>query len=241
MPLRVPMDYGACVYLHVQLKSGIWKSSLVLSWAKVAPIKRLSLPRLELMGALLCARLMVYVHQALKLPADVPYHCRTDSTVTLAWVLSDPHKWKPFVANRVSEIQKITDPCRWRHCTGRENPADLVTRGVSARELVQSNLWLTGPAFLLGGLSWVSLSQIPVIICREELDTSTTTALVTKSVDGCLEPSRWSTLGKAMRFHAAREQLMKLFGPDGPVWRFIAPSAPWWGGWWELLCIGQHW
>ena len=58
----------------------------------MAPIKRLSLPRLELMGALLCARLMVYVRQALKLPADVPYHCWTDSTVTLAWVQSDPHK-----------------------------------------------------------------------------------------------------------------------------------------------------
>ena len=63
---------------------------------------------------------------------------------------------------------------------------------------MQSNLWLTGPAFLLVDLSGVSLSQIPVIICREELDPSTTTALVTKSVDGCLEPSRWSTLGKAM-------------------------------------------
>ena len=85
-----------------------------------------------------------------------------------------------------------------------ENPADLVTRGrgVSARELVQSNLWLTGQAFLLGGLSRVSLSQIPAIICREELypSTTTTTALVTKSVDGCLEPSRCrSTLGKAMQ------------------------------------------
>ena len=81
--------YGACVYLHVQLKSGIWKSSLV-SRAKVAPIKRLSLPRLELMGASLCARLIVYVRQALKLPADVQCHCWTDSTVTLAWIQSDP-------------------------------------------------------------------------------------------------------------------------------------------------------
>ena len=81
------------MYLHVQLKSGIWKSSLVLSRAKVAPIKRLSLPRLELMGALLRAPLMVYVHQALKLPADVPYHCWTDSTATLDWVQCDPHKW----------------------------------------------------------------------------------------------------------------------------------------------------
>ena len=59
------------MYLHVQLKSGIWKFSLVVSRAKVFPIKRLSLPRLELMGAL-CARLMVYVRQALKLPVDVP-------------------------------------------------------------------------------------------------------------------------------------------------------------------------
>ena len=96
------------------------------------------------------------------------------------------------MANRVSKIQKITDPCRWRHCTGRENPADLVTRGVSARELVQSNLWLTGPAFLLGDLSGVSLSQIPVIICREELDPSTTTTALVMVV--------WSLVGgKAMR------------------------------------------
>ena len=55
----------------------------------------------------------------------------------------------------------------------------------------------------------LNLSQIPVIICREELDPSTTTtALVMKSVDGCLEPSRWSTLGKAwiLQFgHNARE------------------------------------
>ena len=87
----VAVCYGTCVYLHVQFQNGTWKSSLVMARAKVAPLKRLSLPRLELLSALLCVRLVVYVRQAMKLPEDVVYHWWTDSTVTLAWIESDPH------------------------------------------------------------------------------------------------------------------------------------------------------
>ena len=94
--------YGVCVYLRIQLKYGTWMSSLVIARAKVAPLKRLSLPRLELLAALLCARLVVFAKQALKLPDHVTSHCWTDSTVTLAWIKSDPHNWKLFVGNRVA-------------------------------------------------------------------------------------------------------------------------------------------
>ena len=47
---------------------------------------------------------VVFAKQALKLPHDVTTHCWTDSTVTLAWIKSDPHKWKQFVGNIVAEI-----------------------------------------------------------------------------------------------------------------------------------------
>ena len=140
--------YGTCVYLLVQPQDGTWKSSLVMARAKVAPLKRLSLPRLELLSALLYARLVVYVRQAMKLPEDVVCHCWTDSTVALAWIQSDPHKWKPFVSNRVTEIQTRVSPSQWYHCPGKENPAELVTRVIMADELLKSQLWLQGPNFL---------------------------------------------------------------------------------------------
>ena len=141
--------YGVCVYLRIQLKDGTWMSSLMIARAKVAPLKRLSLPRLELLAALLCTRLVVFAKKALKLPDQVTSRCWTDSTETLVWIKSDPHKWKPFVGNRVAEIQSLTSPSQWTHCSGVNNPADLVTRGISARELVGSKLWLNGPTFLL--------------------------------------------------------------------------------------------
>ena len=146
--------YGACVYLHVQLIDCSWLSSLVIARAKVAPLKRVSLPRLELLGALLAARLVVFTRQALKLPDDVKCHCWTDSKVTLAWIQSDPHKWKriqsdphkwkPFVGNRVAEIHTLISPSQWQFCPGKHYPAYLVTRGMHASELVNSELWING-------------------------------------------------------------------------------------------------
>lgn len=56
---------------------------------------------------------------------------------------------KTFVANRVSSIQSNTDINSWRHINGKENPADLLTRGLSAKELVDNPLWLHGPEWLL--------------------------------------------------------------------------------------------
>ena len=141
--------YGVCVWLRIQLKDDTWMSSLVIARAKVGPLKMLSLSRLELLASMLCARLVVFAKQALKLSVDVTSHCWTDSTVTLTWIKSDPNKWNPFVGNIVAEIQSFTRPSQWNHCSGANNPADLVTRGISARELVGSNIWLNGPTFLL--------------------------------------------------------------------------------------------
>ncbi|GFY78150.1 integrase catalytic domain-containing protein [Trichonephila inaurata madagascariensis] len=57
-------------------------------------------------------------------------------------------KFKPFVSNRISEIQGNTDPMPWRHCSGKQNPADLLTRGLSSKELINSEKWWHGPAWL---------------------------------------------------------------------------------------------
>ncbi len=120
--------------------------SLVMSRGRVTPVKNLTLPRLELIGALLCARLVAYVKSALHI--EMPLYCWTDSTVTLSWIKGEPHRWKSFVRNRVLEIQELTSPSAWYHCPGKDNPADLISRDTLAEDLVSSEMCLDGPAWL---------------------------------------------------------------------------------------------
>ena len=197
--------YGACVYLRVSKPDGSYSSSLVISKVKVAPLKTLTLPRLELMGSLLCARLLVFVRKALKLPDDVEYLCWTDSTVALAWIQGDSHQWKQFVGNRVAEIQSLTASDQWRHCPGTENPADLVTRGVSAEKLIHSRVWLHGPLFLETMLpddstvesSLESLAS-PEVHLEVKIEAKTLLSSSAAPVK-VLDVERWSSFSRALR------------------------------------------
>ncbi|GFY07635.1 uncharacterized protein TNCV_4095051 [Trichonephila clavipes] len=87
------------------------------------------------MGALLAARLAKEVKKILDQKCSTRAFFWTDSQVTLHWIKGPSHRWKPFVANRVREIQSLTDPNSWFHCSGKDNPADLLTRGISVDAL----------------------------------------------------------------------------------------------------------
>ena len=90
----------------------------------------MSLPRLELLAAVVNARLLKFVVDTLPMEVSSVV-CWTDSMVALHWVKGQSSRWKPFVGNRVAEIQSTGDPECWRYCTSKENPADLLTRGFS--------------------------------------------------------------------------------------------------------------
>ncbi|GFR71744.1 Gypsy retrotransposon integrase-like protein 1 [Elysia marginata] len=139
--------YGACIYLKTT-KDNNSEVILLMSRVKVAPLKKITLPRLELLAALLGARLLKFTKTALNLDGNIHYSCWTDSQIVLSWIKSDPIKWKQFVSNRVSEIQELTSPECWQHCPGKDNPADLLTRGIPAKELTSSTLWIHGPDWL---------------------------------------------------------------------------------------------
>ena len=140
--------YGTCVYLRIPKSDNEFYVSFVMSRGKVAPIKRVTLPRLELLGALLSARLINFVKSALRLNNNVKLFCWTNSQITLSWIRGDPARWKMFVANRVVEIQTLTSPGNWFHCPGTDNPADLVSRGVIGDQLISCDIWLKGPKWL---------------------------------------------------------------------------------------------
>ena len=111
-----------------------------MSRRKVAPIKLVTLPRLELLGALMSARLIKFVKSSLCLPDNVKMYCWSDSQVALSWIKGVPLKWKPFVANRISEIQTLTTPSMWFHCPGKSNPADILSCGVLGEQLFSHDM-----------------------------------------------------------------------------------------------------
>lgn len=143
-----PKAYGACVYLRFMQTDGTFCVSFVMSKGRVAPLRqRLTLPRLELMACLMAAELVKFVCKALHLPEDTPYTCWSDSMIALGWLRGRPERWNVFVRNRVSQIQQLTSAVNWRHCRSEDNPADLLTRGLFAEQLMTS-AWFGGPAWL---------------------------------------------------------------------------------------------
>jgi hypothetical protein len=140
--------YAAVVYLRAKATCG-YQVSMVASKTRVAPLKQQTIPRLELLSALLLARLMSSVMQALQSEVEISRcYCFTDSTVTLHWILGVDKNWKAFVHNRVAEIRRLFPPACWNHCPGQDNPADIPSRGLTPQELASSQLWASGPTWL---------------------------------------------------------------------------------------------
>ncbi|XP_051864316.1 uncharacterized protein LOC127566332 [Drosophila albomicans] len=129
--------YGAALYARVET-AGQVSVSLLVAKTRVAPIKTVSLPRLELCGALLLAELSAALLPHFPTP-DAETYLWTDSTIVLAWLDKQPCKWTTFVANRVAKIHSVNGT--WQHVRSERNPADLASRGVSPQELLAGRLW----------------------------------------------------------------------------------------------------
>ena len=125
----------------------------------VAPTKKQTIPRLELLGAVILSRLMKNVIASLPTPVSTFYW--TDSMATLHWIRT-VKPWKQYVAHRVTEIRQLTKQEEWQHCPGNSNPADIPSRGMSGKSLVTNEIWWNGPNFLqLPEVHWPRADAFP--------------------------------------------------------------------------------
>ncbi|XP_076545260.1 uncharacterized protein LOC143305453 [Osmia lignaria lignaria] len=100
-------------------------------------------------------------------------HLWSNSTITLAWLRESPTTWKTYVANRVSEIQTTVPQAAWHHISGKENPADLASRGITPPDLSASSLWLHGPSFLtISSEPWQTTDVSQNVDCPEKRSAS---------------------------------------------------------------------
>ncbi|KAG8173880.1 hypothetical protein JTE90_007419 [Oedothorax gibbosus] len=135
---------GACVYVHTEINSNKGSSHLLCSKSRVCPIKTVTIPKLELSLCLLLSQLIQKSLTALKHQIK-SVQLFSDSTIALAWIKTSPQLLKPFVSNRVSQIQQLTSDFEWRHIPSELNPADLISRGLEAPALSHCELWWKGP------------------------------------------------------------------------------------------------
>lgn len=158
--------YGTCCYVRAQSSQQV-TVQLLASKSKVAPLAaRHTIARLELCAAHLSTQLYKKVMAALKLPCAAYFW--SDSTTTLQWIRSPPGRWSTFVANRVTHVQLATSVENWRHVAGTDNPADDISRGLSAIDLLNSERWWHGPSWLalppeswpLGAVSTVESTEV---------------------------------------------------------------------------------
>ncbi|GFS48626.1 integrase catalytic domain-containing protein [Trichonephila clavipes] len=158
--------YGVVVYLQCFLHNGAAKVSILASKSRVAPIRVISIPRLELCACVFLAQLVKKIRSPLRLNiSDIVLH--TDSTIALAWLNTPANRLKTFVANLVAKVQELTEGFQWNHVPSVLNPADLVSRGLRPCDLPNLRLWWHGPQFLeKGKLSSEETSLSPVKECE---------------------------------------------------------------------------
>lgn len=146
--------YAAAIYYKVTDPNGLVQCGLLTSKSRVAPTQTISIPRLELSGALLLAQLMKATHEALG-DRHITTHYWCDSQIVLHWLAKPPCVFKEFVSNRVTKIQKLTTATNatWHHVPGTSNPADIASRGCDATQIIGYDLWWYGPKWLLSNTS----------------------------------------------------------------------------------------
>lgn len=203
---------SAAIYLRSISSEGEIHTNLICSKTKVAPLKKLTIPRLELSGAVLLTKLVSHVIRILE-RENVPVYFWTDSTITHIWINNHPSRWKEFVQNRVCYIQETVPQAIWKFVPGQENPADLATRGLTPSQLSKLPSWWTGPQWLQQHPSmWPKES--PAMSSKDNLEekiVQVTTVISEKSLQPWNLLLRYSSLSRLLRITAICRRVINKF------------------------------
>ncbi|XP_068229326.1 uncharacterized protein [Palaemon carinicauda] len=139
--------YGACAYVRWQISDSKFESSLIMAKNKIAPVKQMSIPRLELCGALIAARMRELIVKEFSWEFESVYHI-VDSTIVRSQIQKESHGFNTFVAVRIAEIQIKTDSREWWWVDSIQNVADMTSKPCSPEKMGENSAWQNGPKFL---------------------------------------------------------------------------------------------
>ena len=191
----------AAVYLVDKSQDEV-RSNLLTSKCRLAPLKKLTIPRLELLSARIGAKLAETVEKALQGWMIEGIFMWLDSLTALYWI-ANKGMWKPYVNNRIKEIHQLVPQATWHHCPTKLNPSDLGTRGASAAKLQHNKLWWEGPHFIKEGKeSWPSqpkeFQPSELAMTEERCPSLVVKTDETGSLTAIINIKRFSTLRKLL-------------------------------------------
>ena len=140
--------YGTAIYIRYTNQGGETSCCLVTAKSRVTPMKKHTIPRLELTAAALGARLYSLVKGELKLE-NTRVTFWSDSAIVLHYIHNTESRYQTFIANRLTTIHGLTKAGTWRHVPSHLNIADWVSRGLGSIG-PNINTWIHGPTFLSG-------------------------------------------------------------------------------------------
>lgn len=182
------LAYGAVAYLRIAVRNKV-HCSFLLGKSRVAPIKVTTIPRLELLAAVLAVQLNNFIYQEVDIQIQSKFFW-TDSMVVLQYIRNTTKRFQTFVSNRISEIHAGSNVSDWRFIPGKTNPADDASRGLTVSQICQNSRWLSGPGFL-----WLDKEQWPITAASSEIldsdpnikNVNVITSFGTKAIDGLVE------------------------------------------------------
>ncbi len=139
--------FAGVVYMRTLYQDASVDVSIIMAKTKVAPVHGDTIPRLELCGAVLVARLMSHIKTIMKV-RDSNIFLWSDSTIVLQWLRGDPKHLKTYAGNRIRQVLELTNHTAWRYVPSTSNPADCATRGLLPSQLKGHELWWKGPSWL---------------------------------------------------------------------------------------------
>ena len=198
--------YAAVIYLRVLFRDGNIMNRFVAAKTRVAPIKVMTIPRLELMACLILSRLIKTISEALVVFKLDRIFCWSDSVDCICWINTKHKVWKRFVQNRVNEIRCDVEEATWKYCPGMDNPADIPSRGIDITRTDNQNKWLEGPTFLnYTHELWPTLSNDEIIADGNRADTeeivsvNATIKLTSPSIEEIIKKHSFHSFKKLIR------------------------------------------
>ena len=139
--------YGSASYVRTEFTDGSVICSLVFGKSRTSPLRKITIPRLELQAAVLSVRISELILREIQIDFSKIYYW-TDSEVVLKYILNEEKRFTVYVGNRVAEIREKTKIDQWRYCPSELNPSDDASRGLFPSQLTSDCRWLNGPSFL---------------------------------------------------------------------------------------------